>query len=106
MTEKELYELLSQLQIGVYYDHFVGTPCQPNVELPFILYRVDSTNTLKADDKVHYQDNNYIVDLVTEVKDVELESQLEELFTDNYIPYDKEEDYLSDERIYQIRYFI
>lgn len=110
MTIKELGDLLATIQIGqhsipVAYDHFeesVGIKVAP----PFILFRVIDTTTIKADDKVHYQDNNYIVDLVVDKKDLNLESQLETLFNDNYLPYDKEEDFLSEEHIYQIRYFI
>lgn len=111
MSEKELYDLLSTILVGtspinVFYDHFESTPTMPNCAPPFILYRVDSVNCFKANDKVHYQDNNYIVDLITDVKDSTLEAQIEQLFNDNYIPYDKEFDFISNERIYQARYFI
>lgn len=113
MSEQELYTLLSSLPLSesplitikVAYDHFednVGSKVMP----PFILYRNTDSTTFKADDKVHYQENNYIVDLITEVKDTVLESKLETLLNNNYLPYDKQEDYLADERIYQIRYFI
>lgn len=116
MEVKELGDLLKTIRIGgteqepiyieVWYDHFVSSPTKPNIVPPFILYRVEDTATLKADDKVHYQENNYIVDLITDVKSVVLEQQLEQLFNDNYLPYDKEETYLGTERIFQIRYFI
>lgn len=111
MTEQELNSLLKTIQVGgesieVWYDHFVPTPTKPNVVPPFILFRVEDVDTLKADDKVHYQNNNYIVDLITDVKSVTLESQIETLFNDNYLPYDKQITYLSSEQIYQVRYFI
>lgn len=110
MTIKELGDLLATIHIGqqllpVAYDHFeekVGLKIVP----PFILFRNIETTTIKADDKVHYQENNYIVDLVVEIRNIELETQLETLFNDNYLPYDKEETYLSNERVYQVRYFI
>lgn len=108
----ELYQILSSIEIEegtniqAWYDHFIGTPDKPNITPPFILYRVQDASTLKADDKVHYQNNNYIVDLITEVKDVALETQLEQKLNDNYLPYDKEENYITSEQIYQIRYFL
>lgn len=108
---KELGDLLKtitieQTPIEVWYDHFIASPTKPNIVPPFILYRVIDVDTLKADDKVHYQENNYIIDLITDVKDVPLETQLETLLNNNYLPYDKEETYIGNERIYQIRYFI
>lgn len=111
MSELELKALLETITIGqtpipVAYDHFEQFPTTPKVVPPFILYRNTNTTTFKADDKVFFQENSYIVDLITEIKDVVVEQQLETLFNDNHLPYDKEEDYISDERIYQIRYFI
>lgn len=108
MTQDELGDLLSTIEISegvniaVAYDHFTT----PNQVPPFIVYFIDSVTTLKADDKVHSQENNFIVDLCEDVKNVELENKIEKLFNDNYLPYDKEEDYLDSERMYQIRYFV
>ena len=111
MSDKELFDLLKTITIGsepidVFYDHYVPTPEKPTCPPSFILYRNYETLTLKADDKVHYQNNKYIVDLILQVPNVNVEEQLETLFNNNYLPYDKEEDYIADERIYQIRYFI
>lgn len=108
MEQKELGDLLSTIQISegqyinVAYNHFTKSDIQP----PFIVYFIDSYSTLKADDKVHSQENNFIVDLCIDVKNVELENKIEKLFNDNYLPYDKEEDYLDSEKMWQIRYFI
>lgn len=108
MDSERLFQLLKTVQVrqGVFidvaYDHFTT----PNQVPPFIVYVIDTVSTLKADDKVHYQDNNYIVDLCTNVKNVELETQLEQLFNDNFMPYDKEETYIDSEHMFQIRYFI
>lgn len=102
MTEKELKDILDTLGLNVAYDHFISNEVAP----PFILYRNTDSTTFKADDKVHCRINQYIIDLITEVKQVELESNLEQLLNDNYLPFDKFEDYIESERIYQIRYFI
>lgn len=108
MDSETLYQLLKSIQIseGVFidvaYDHFTTANQVP----PFIIYFIEDVSTLKADDKVHSQENNYIVDLCVDVKNVELENKIEKLFNDNYLPYDKEETYLDSERMYQIRYFI
>lgn len=102
MSEAELYQLLTSLGLAVAYDHFDT----PNQTPPFILYRSPDVYAFKADNKTYYKQNNYIVDLITDIKDVSKEALIEELFDNNSIPYDKEENYIEIERIYQIRYFI
>lgn len=107
MGINELYELLKTIrvdenQLPIAYHHFTT----PNQVPPFIVYSIESYDSLKADDKVHCLINNYLVDLCTDIKNESLELQIEQLFDDNHIPYDKEESYIDSERIYQIRYFI
>lgn len=102
MSEEELYELLTTTGMEVAYDHFD----EPNTIPPFILYRSPDAETFKADDKTYYKQNNYIVDLITELKEPAKEETLENIFNENNLPFDKEETYISEERIYQIRYFI
>lgn len=107
MNEKDMFDLLSTLSttIPVAYDHFEQYP-DKKVPIPFILYRNTDTFTQKAEDITWQKWNNYIVDLVTEKKDVTLEESLETLFANNGLPFDKEENFIDEERIYQIRYFV
>ena len=107
MSIEEMFALLKTILVGgqpieVAFDHFTSKNIQP----PFIVFSVENVYTLKADDKVHYQENDYIVDLCNDVKNVELETQLETLFNDNYLPYDKECAYIDSEQMFQTRYFI
>lgn len=111
MSEKELYDLIKVIQVNyqyipVYYDHYESDADTPNLEPPFILYRVEDTDNLMAEDQTYFSDNNFIVDLVVTHIDKLLEAQLEKIFNDNFIPWDKEVDYLSNERIYQVRYYL
>lgn len=108
MTIKELGDLLATIKISetsyinVVYDHFTN----PNQEPPFIVYFIESVDTIKANDYVYQQENNYIVDLCMSVKDLTLEDKIEKLFNDNYIPYDKEVNFIDSERMWQVRYFV
>ena len=102
MKEIEINSLLNTMNIPVAYDHFKADDTIP----PFILYRNDDTDTFKADDKTYYKENNYIIDLTTIKKQPDLEEQLETLFDSNNIPYEKFEDYIESEKIFQIRYLI
>lgn len=103
MSEQELYTLLTSLSasIPVAYDHFTS-----KVKPTFILYRNNDTTTFSADDKIRWKKNNYIVDLITDKKDTTTEQSLETLFDNNYLPYTKMEDFIDEEQIYQIRYYI
>lgn len=104
MTLNELYEALLDLKIPVAYDHFEQYPTEKVVP-PFVVYRCTDPTTVKAEDITFYKHNNYIIDLVTDKKDTELEEALEQILTNNEMPYDVEETYIDNERIYQVRYY-
>lgn len=97
-----LKDILSQLGIPVAYNHF-NQPTNP----PFLAYRRYSQSNFGADDVVYQRINNYYVELYTEYKDTNLEEQLETLLTNNGIFYNVEsEDYIDDEKMYEIVYSI
>ena len=99
---QELKTLLDQLNIPVAYSHF-NTATEP----PFIAYYRQSTSNFGADNKVYYKINNYIVELYTPYKDVDLENELENLFDGNNIFYNvTSEDYIDTEQMYQVIYEI
>lgn len=109
MSVQEVYEMLSSITyqgnlVPVAYDHF--TQNTHKVMPPFILYRNNTTDTYKADNIVWDKDPRYIIDLCIEKKDITLETQIETLLENNKLSFDKDEDYLDSEQIYQIRYYI
>lgn len=104
MKHADLFQLLSTLQIPVAYDHFVS---DKNVQPPFIVYRETSPDTFKADGITYYRPYDFEIELVTEIKDVNLQEQIENLLTTNKIPYDiNDEIWDEDERIYHNFYEI
>ena len=104
MKHKEIYELLKTLNISIAYDHFEK---KQNINPPFAVYREVSPETFKADGKTYYRPYNFDIELVTEKKDVTLEKTIEELLTNNNIPYDKSDDvWDEDQKIYHIFYEI
>ena len=56
--------------------------------------------------KIYYKSNSYIIDYIDIKKNVANEEKIEKLFDDNNICYEKTEDFIDSEKIYQIRYFI
>lgn len=104
MEHKDIYDLLKTLNIPVAYDHFDSNK---NVNPPFIAYREISPDTFKADGITYYRPYEFEIELVTEKKDVALEKTIEELLTNNKIPYDVENEvWDEDERIYHNFYEI
>ena len=104
MKHKEIYDILKTLDIPVAYDHFESNK---NVEPPFVVYRETAPNTFKADGITYYRPYDYEIELVTEKKDILLQSKIEKLLTDNKIPYDIDSEvWDDDERIYHNFYEI
>lgn len=97
-----LNTLLSSLNIPVAYNHF-----NKSTQLPYLIFYEDISNNTFADNKVYYENNDYILELYTEIKDITLENSLKTLLNNNEIPYQKTmETYLDDERMYEIVYEI
>lgn len=104
MKHADLFQLLSTLNIPVAYDHFTSNK---NVRPPFVVYREISPQTFKADGITYYRPYDFEIELVTEIKDVNLQEQIETLLTNNKIPYDiNDEIWDEDERIYHNFYEI
>lgn len=104
MTYKELYDLLKTLNIPVAYDHFDS---KKEIVPPFAVYRMNAPETFKADENTYYRPHNYEIELVTEKKDPVLEQTIEDLLTNNNIPYDIDEEiWDEDEKIYHNFYEI
>lgn len=101
---KTIYELLKTLNIPVAYDHFVS---DKGITPPFIVYRETGTDTFKADGITYYRPYDFEIELVTDKKDIELQSRLEDLLTTNKIPYNiNDELWDDDEKIYHNYYEI
>lgn len=104
MDHKYIYNLLKQLDIPVAYGHFESNK---NVMPPFLVYREISPETFKADGITYYRPFEFELELVTSIKDVALERRIEDLLTNNSIPYDIESEIWDEtERIYHNFYEI
>ena len=104
MEHKTLYDLLKTLQIPVAYDHFNS---DKNVNPPYVVYREIAPDTFKAEDITYFRPYNYEIQLVTSIKNPTLEQTIENLFTTNKIPYDKNDEiWDDDEKIYRNFYEI
>ena len=104
MEYETIFNILKTLEIPVAYDHFNS---DKNVNPPFLTYREISSDTFKADNISYLRKYNYELELVTIKKDAVLQNRLEEILTNNKIPYDKEDEVWDhDEKIYHNYYEI
>jgi hypothetical protein len=104
MKHKDIYDLLKTLDIPVAYDHF---DTNKNINPPFIAYREVSPDMFNANNITYYRPYNFEIELVTEKKDVVLQQAIEDLLTNNQIPYELDNEiWDEDERIYHNFYEI
>lgn len=99
---QDLKLILEAMEIPIAYNHFNSA-----IEPPVIVYRRNSTNNFSADNKVYHKTENFYIELYTKIKDVALESRLENLFNEHDIFFNVEsEDYIDAEKMYQVIYTI
>lgn len=101
MTQTKLLSLLESIGLPVTYHHFKNPP-----KPPYIVYLFSTSDNFGADNKVYSKTNNYLIELYSDKKDLESEQLLENVFDENDIFYDKTEEYIESEKLYQVIYEI
>lgn len=98
---EELLQILSETQIPFAYHHFAeGESPEP----PFICYLLPGSNNFSADGKVYYKINEVHVELYTDLKDLAVEQQLEDVLDEHGIFYNKSETWIESEKLYEVLY--
>ena len=98
---EELLQILSETQIPFAYHHFAeGESPEP----PFICYLLPGSNNFSADGKVYYKINEAHIELYTDLKDLAVEQQLEEVLDEHGIFYNKSETWIESEKLYEVLY--
>lgn len=98
---EELLQILSVTQIPFAYHHFAeGESPEP----PFICYLLPGSNNFSADGKVYYKINEVHIELYTDLKDLAVEQQLEDVLDEHGIFYNKSETWIESEKFYEVLY--
>ncbi len=98
---EELLQILSETQIPFAYHHFAeGESPEP----PFICYLLPGSNNFSADGKVYYKINEVHIELYTDLKDLAVEQQLEDVLDKHGIFYNKSETWIESEKLYEVLY--
>lgn len=101
MTLAELKNQLETTGLPVTYEAW---PIGHAPALPFIAYRVSGSNNFPADNKVYMPVQAIDIELYTENKSPATESLVETALSG--FVWEKSEEYISDERMYEIIYSI
>lgn len=99
MNLTEFKKILETTELPVAYRSF---PEEDVPELPFICYLETGTTNFAADGVVYQKISEIAVELYTKNKNVTLEERVEKALSSFY--WNKEEDYLDDEKCYMIVY--
>ncbi len=101
MTHADVMEMMKELKLPFAYDHFVeGESPDP----PFVVFLYPGSDNFAADGKVYYKVNRLNIELYTDLKDVELEEQVEAVLDGHGIFYEKSEVWIESENLYEVLY--
>lgn len=101
MKLADLMIILKQSGFETAYHHF----CKPPVP-PFIAVIGRNSENFSADNIPFYQFQNYDIELYTELKNIEAEKKIEDILLTNRIYWEKSENYIESENLFQISYSI
>ena len=102
MTQAELCAALKSLGMPVAYGEFKV----PGPPLPFITYQLGTDNGFKADNHNYLDMPTYQIELYTKIKDPAAEKLLQDKLKELRLPYQKTEDWIDSEKMWQVVYEI
>ena len=99
MNQVQMIALLNTLTVPSFYDHAeVGTA------LPFIAIHSEQPDNFKADNLVYCEKWNFRIDLYTVKKDLTLEADIKKLLNDNGIAWNKTEQYIDSDNVWEVEF--
>lgn len=105
MTYQEVFEMLDSISPDLpvtYYQWDEGT----TPSLPYLVFYYPSRNDFSADNKNYAKFTQLNIELYTDNKEFDLECMVEEALENADIYYTKEEQYIEDERMYEVLYMM
>lgn len=101
MTHEEINEMMLETGLPSAYEHFSENENPP---LPFLIWWLDGENTFSADNYMYYSSLQLNISLYTDEKSTETEKHIEEVLKHHHIFYNKSEDWIESEKLYEILY--
>ena len=103
MSLKELITLIKSIGFPVAYHHFEeGHSPIP----PYLLYLYQQSENFGADNYSYHKSGLLQIELYCQKKDIQAEEKVETFLDNHFFYFDKIEQYLASEKLYQITYTI
>ena len=100
-TKKLINEMMQEMGLPFAYHHFAeGESPEP----PFLLFLSPGENTFSADNSMYFSFKMLDIELYTDVKNPELEKQVEQVLKRHKIYYTKSEVWIESEKLYEVLY--
>ena len=101
MTYDDVITMLEEAGLPLAYDHFAeGESPDP----PFLVFLYPGSDNMFADDTVFKKIDELNIELYTDVKDPETETQIEDILIAHDLPYEKSEVWIESEKLYEVLY--
>lgn len=101
MTYQEIMEMMQTMDLPFAYDHFAeGESPEP----PFVVFLFPSSNNFSADGMVYQKINRLRIEVYTDFKQPNIESNIEAVLDQHGLFYEKNEVWIADERLYEVTY--
>ena len=104
MTLAEIYTMLTGITGFSKKVAYRSFPKGEAPALPFICYLDTQTNNFVADNRVYAVIQEIDIELYTKTKDITSEALIEAALAANNIVWEKYEEYLDDEKVYEVIY--
>lgn len=101
MSDKEISEILDTIGIPYAYHHF-----EDSVSPPFLIYVDEPPTHIMADGVIYMSIRNITLELYSDTKDSALIKQVEDMFIHNEIRYQKEEDWIESEGMFEFAFMV
>ena len=103
MTKDQIEQMLGEMGIPFRYHHFTQKEMQ-DIPLPIVVWLTPGTDNFFADGKTYKKITKLDIELYTDVKNPELEKQVEQVLKRHKIYYTKSEVWIESERLYEVLY--
>ena len=101
MTYEEVMTIAQETGLPFAYDHFAEGE-SPNP--PFLIFLFPASDNFAADGRVYFKINELHFELYTDRKQPDVEAQVEAVFDQHCLFYDKSEVWIPEEKLYEVLY--
>ncbi|MCM1226020.1 MAG: hypothetical protein NC320_01170 [Clostridium sp.] len=101
MSYEEINEMMQEMGLPFAYHHFSE---RESPEPPFLIFLSPGEHTFSADNLMYYSFKELDIELYTDEKSPETESEIEEILKRHHIFYNKTEVWIESEKLYEVLY--